>query len=165
LVIFFLSLYGQAGTNDKLIDFKLEDQFDKMHTRSDYAGKIIVIVGSDRKGSEYNSQWVESLWDSIKTDKLDSAVTFVGVANLGAVPFFMQSIVQGFFPEDTTKRILMDWDDMFAENYNFKDDHCNLAIFGKQDDLIAGFSVQNYDEKIFREILSNIKKSIQKGIK
>ena len=162
IVIGFVAVFTiniQAG-NNKLINFELKDQFDELHKKSDYVGKIIIIVGSDRKGTEFNSQWVEPLLDSLRINKLDSVVSFISVANLGSVPFFMQSIVQGFFPEDSTNRIIMDWDDLFADEYNFKEDHCNLLIFNFDSNLVFNYAVQDFNQQIFGKLLIKIEQSI-----
>ncbi|KAA3618307.1 MAG: hypothetical protein D8M58_20605 [Calditrichaeota bacterium] len=155
-----LPIYGYQSEN--LIDFKIKDQFDKVHEKSDFSDKIVVIVGSDREGSKYNDLWVKAILDSLEKNNTGKHVSFIGVADLSAVPFFMRGIVQGFFPSDTTKRILMDWDGEFAETYKFKEEHCNIAIFGKNEKFVSKYPVQKFENKIFEQILNDLRKLFSK---
>jgi hypothetical protein len=156
--LMFMNL--NAGENKQLIDFEMEDQFDAIHKRSDYKTKVIIIVGSDRKGSDYNPLWVNPLVDSLKAENIFDKVSIIGVAELGSVPFFMRGIVQGFFPDDTTNRILMDWDSAFAEEYAFVEDQSNLAVFGPGDKLLYQTAVTEFDPTVFKQFYGEIKRII-----
>ena len=41
----------------QLIDFEIEDQFKNVHRRSDVLGSIVLLIGSDEDGSNFNVAW------------------------------------------------------------------------------------------------------------
>ncbi len=127
------AVFSQDST---LIDFKIKDQFDRVYTENSWPDSIIVIIGSDRKGSEFSGTWSGAIKDSLKNEPGFERVKFVGLSDLRGVPFFLKGFVRGKFPKDPANWVLMDWKGRFPKAYQFKKDHCNILIFDKQRQLI-----------------------------
>lgn len=51
LLIIFSPLAAQEST---LIEFKLKDQFDREYSSESWQGNILIVIGSDREGSQYS---------------------------------------------------------------------------------------------------------------
>ena len=131
LIFIFFIQFSYAGPVDSLINFQLKDQFGKNYSNEDFQNTTIVLIGSDKEGSQYNEEWITAIVDSLGY-KLDwTNLVFIGVADLRGVPFFLKPFVPGFFPDEKEKWILMDWDGEFAQAYNFREDFCNILIFNK----------------------------------
>ena len=89
-----------AATELQLIDFEIKDQFESAHTQQELKGRILIVVGADRKGKEFSDVWVEVVRDTLEsTNRLDS-VLLVSVANVKGVPFFVKGKVKKMFPSD-----------------------------------------------------------------
>ena len=157
-IIFFLLLSPLlAQEADSLINFTLEDQFDRVHQRSDYEGKITILFCSDRDGSKYNDDWAEPIADSLKVFNLYDKVEFIGLADLGNVPYLMRSFVRSMMPkEDNQHPILLDWDGLFSESYNFVEAHSNLIIFDHNFNKISQKALREVKPDTLRDIVEII---------
>ena len=145
-----------AQENNTLINFELKDQFDVEHKHSDYFGKVVILVGSDRGGSQYNHNWILPLIDSLKSHGVYDSTAFIGVADLRAVPFFLRFMVYGFMKEHNPEDpVLMDWDGDFAERYNFVKDHCNVVVFDKANKKVIQEAVKELDTTVFNNLLDS----------
>ncbi|MCK4826054.1 hypothetical protein KA005_60460 [bacterium] len=113
----------------KLISFEIEDQFDRVYTENSWQDSILIIVGSDKDGSQYNPIWGKAIYDTLQKELPELPVKQVGLADVSGVPFFLKGFVRGKFPEEPEKWVLMDWDGTFAESYNFVEEECNILIF------------------------------------
>lgn len=127
------AIFPQDST---LIDFKIKDQFGRTYTADSWPDSIIVIIGSDRKGSEFSGTWSGAIKDSLKNEPGFDRVKFVGLSDLRGVPFFLKGYVRGKFPKEPDNWVLMDWKGRFPEAYQFKEDHCNILIFDAHRQLI-----------------------------
>ena len=153
-----LFLVRSSAQDSTLISFNLEDQFDQKYTEEDFAGKIIILVGSDKEGSQYNERWSVAIHDSLQARGVQDSVTFLAVANVKGVPRLFRGMVKGRFPRDHGQSILLDWKGRFAESYQFHPDVSNLLLFDKEGNLIHRMEGRELDQrklKLFtRQILS-----------
>jgi len=113
---FILTPITELSQEKKLISFELEDQFDREYTEKSWQDSILIFVGSDQGGSEYNPIWTKAIYDTLQKELPELPVRQVGIADLNSVPFFLTGIVRGMFPDDTTRWALMDWDGIFSES-------------------------------------------------
>ena len=108
--LFFLpSAYELHSQEKELIPFELKDQFDRVYRGRDYGGHIVVLVGSDKDGSQYNGKWSRAIHESLRGEPNLDHVRFLGMADLRGVPFFLKGYVKGKFPRDKDQWVLMDW--------------------------------------------------------
>lgn len=154
LLIIFSPLAAQEST---LIEFKLKDQFDREYSSESWQGNILIVIGSDREGSQYNERWGEAIHKALADSPGFSHVQFVGVADLRGVPFFLKGFVKGKFPEDRSKWLLMDWKGIFAQSYQFKDDVSNIVIFAPGGERLLQKTVTELDPDILDEIVQTVK--------
>ena len=123
------------GTKQRtLIEFEIEDQFREKHTHREFIGKALIVVGSNKGGKDYNEPWAETLRDSLDASGHD--VSFLGLADVRGVPFFLKGMIRGKFPKSRDRWALADWKGEFAKAYCFEKDHCNVLVFDPEGNLV-----------------------------
>ncbi len=157
LACFFHFPHAGWAQETKLISFELEDQFDREYTEKSWQDSILIFVGSDQGGSEYNPIWAKAIYDTLQKELPELPVRQVGIADLSGVPFFLTGIVEGMFPDDPAKWTLMDWDGIFSETYNFVEDVSNILIFDLRQVLVYQTSGKEIDRSKLTEILFILK--------
>lgn len=135
-----------------LIRFEIADQFDRPHSDADFRGRLLVLVGSDRKGSRYQGAWVRELRALIGERGSPDAVRLIEAADLRGVPFFVKGSVKRKFPSDERQWVLMDWKGMFARAYEFEPDACSVLLFDRGGELLHRAAGQDPDRKALAEI-------------
>lgn len=114
----------------RLIDFEMEDQFGAVHRRSDYEGRIVLMIGSDRNGSAYADAWRAALHDSLHTAPLyDEKVAYLPVTDVHGVPFFLKGMTRRRFSQEPDEWALIDWEGTFAKAYGWRDGVTNVVLF------------------------------------
>lgn len=144
-----------------LIDFELQDQFDSTYNQNSFDGKVILLLGADRGGSQFTGQWGSTLADSLIAREQIAGVKFVPLATLLGVPKLMKGMIKGFFPKEKQNWTLMDWDALFAGAYNFEAEKCNIVVFDVDKNLIMHKAVTEFDELTARAILDSISLSLE----
>ncbi len=153
ILIFLLSLFTwSSALETTLIDFELQDQFDSTFNQNSFDGKIVIIIGADRQGSKYTDQWGQALGDSLRTRNIDN-VQFVALATLTGVPGMMKGMVKGFFPKEKENWVLMDWQGVFADAFDFSAKKCNILVFDKEKKLLVNEPVTDFDKATAAAIL------------
>ena len=139
---------GDAERATRLIDFTAKDQLDRIHTDEDYAGRAVIIVGFDRKGSDYRDEWVAALRDSLpdSTGTPDSEI--LPVASLKGVPFFLKGFLKGKFPKEDSRWMLLDWKGQFTQAYRFASDSCSLLVFDVDGNLQCRATAARLDKEL-----------------
>jgi len=158
-VLFFLffDFFIVRAQTDHLIPFELSDQFDNVYTHEDFLNHIVVLTGSDRKGSQYNKEWGRAMYRALMHESIFIQIKWVGVADLGGIPFFLKGIVKNYFPEEKERWVLLDWDGEFAEAYKLQEDVSNIMIFDHQGSLVYQTTLTELDENKLDVILNNIR--------
>jgi len=126
-----------AAQPSELVQFEMKDQFDTVHSHGDYAGRILIVIGSDRRGSEFHDDWEVALRDSLNAGGSVANVAFLSVAEVRGVPFFLKGSVKGKFSRDPDEWILVDWKGFFAETYGFEPDATNMLLFAANGTLVS----------------------------
>jgi predicted transcriptional regulator len=111
-----------------LIPFKLEDQFGRTHTEAECAGRVTVVLGSDRAGSRYTAQWLTGVRDAMRGQARAERVRTFGVANVRGVPAFLRKLVTAALPKVADAEVLLDWDGRFATAYDFGEGCCTVLV-------------------------------------
>jgi len=153
-----LGLSGDlAAQMTTLIPFELEDQFEQVHRDSDYAGRILIVIGSDQGGSEFNAVWGSALTEALEEAEYFERIAFLPLADLTGVPFFIKGMVRGRFPTDPEQWVAMDWDGVFDEAYTFVDDSSNIFVFTPEGRLLQRAHGRELDETVLQSLLSPIR--------
>ena len=116
-----------------------------------------MVLGADRKGSQYTDQWGPTLADSLKKEGHIDSVEFVALANLQSVPGMMKGMVKGFFPKEKENWVLLDWDGEFDQAYDFVENKCNILLFDRERNLLVHEAVTDYNAETAERILNIIK--------
>lgn len=164
-VIIFLTvtaLFTLAQANEtRLIDFEMQDQFDSTYNQNSFDGKVIILLGADRKGSQFTGQWGSTLADSLIARGQIDSVKFVALATLQGVPKIMKGMVKGMFPKEKQNWTLMDWDGAFANAYDFEPEKCNIVVFDVEKNVVAQMVVTEYDASSAHVIVDAISLSME----
>jgi predicted transcriptional regulator len=106
-----------SGIGQKLPSFTMEDQYSKEVQSSAFKGKHLLLFIADRTGSKLTPNFTKVL-----EPKFRGKATFIAVANVSSVPFFLKGFIRGKFQENYTYTVLMDWKGLLWEHFSCKDD-------------------------------------------
>ena len=93
----------------QLVDFEIKDQFKNVHRRPDIQGKIVLLIGSEKDGSQFNEAWGKSIHNSLSDHPQYARISLLAHADLRGVPFFLKGYVRGKFPRNPDQYVLMVW--------------------------------------------------------
>jgi predicted transcriptional regulator len=147
----------------ELLDFELKDQFENPHRRSDVAGNIVLLIGSDRGGSQFNGAWGKAIHDSLSDHPRYDQISHLGYADLRGVPFFVKGVVRGKFPQDPDQWVLMDWNGTIAKAYDFAPKSANVLVFAPDGALVHHASGREPDEEIVRDVVTALRETLDEG--
>ncbi len=105
------------GIGQKIPSFTMEDQYSKEVQSSAFKGKHLLLFIADRAGSKLTPNFTKVL-----EPKYRGKATFIAVANVSSVPFFLKGFIRGKFQENYTYTVLMDWKGVLWEHFSCKDD-------------------------------------------
>ena len=140
----------------KLIRFEIQDQFDRPHTEREFNGRNVLFLCADRKGSQYQGQWLTALRDSLESRGHAESITVVEVADLRGVPFFIKGSVKKKFPKESTAWVLMDWKGSLAKAYDLEKGKCNIVLFDRSGGLMHKAAVEDLEVPVIEIILDQV---------
>ena len=146
-----------------LINFEIKDQFDRIHRYTAYIDNILIVIGSDNEGSQFNQRWSSVIHNSLKNDPGYERIAFLPVANVRGVPFLLKGFVKSKFPKEEDKWVLMDWEGDFAESYNFEEKSTNILVFDPNGKLAHRAHGRELEDDILEGILTTIREILRKG--
>lgn len=161
-IVFSGVVEGVDATEKKLMRFTMEDQFSKRYTEKDLAGKLILMMASDKGGSGYSEEWALAIQDYVAKMKDTKPVNVVACLQLSDIPEFLQGGIKRLMPREKEKRVLMDWKDAFIKPYGLVKNKCNILVFNKTGDLIYQVAVTKYKSSKAQDIAKVIAKEQQK---
>ncbi len=118
------------------MSFEMEDQFRNSHSDADFKGRVLVVIGGDRKGAAAAENWGKALARSLKPEIDSGRLSLVGLSNLKGVPFFLKAYVRGMFSKNPGDWALLDWKGQFADSYGFIPGNANVLVFDKEGALL-----------------------------
>lgn len=147
-----------AGAGEThLLDFELQDQFEAVHRRSDVEGTIVLLIGSDKGGSQFNQLWGKAIHDSLADHPRYSQISDLAYSDLRGVPFFLKGMIRGKFPEDPKHWVIMDWKGEVAKAYDFAPESSNVLVFAPDGALVHHISGQEPDDEDIQEVVSKLR--------
>lgn len=147
-----LSPVAVVAQGSALIDFEMTDQFDRPYRDSDYRGRILYVIGSDKGGSRFNGAWARAIFEALEQEHAAGDVASFGLADLRGVPFFIKGLVKGKFPQEEEKWVVMDWKGRFSKAYGFEPGSSNILVFAPDGRLVH----QAHGREVERQILEGI---------
>lgn len=160
LTVLALLAPALAQGDSTLIDFRIRDQFETVHTEAEFAGRVVLLIGSARPGSEYNPVWGAAIRDSLLTLGIVDSVRLLSVADLRGVPFFMKGFVRGKIPKDPQTPILTDWDGTLARHYRFNPETSNIFVFNREGRLLDRWAVLQLDPAVVAEVVAVLTEAV-----
>ena len=146
-----------SAQQSALVPFEMKDQFDRVHRHSDYADRILIVIGSDRSGSEFHDDWETALRDSLAADSSRVEIAFLSVAEVRGVPFFLKGTVKGKFSREEDEWILLDWGGLLAETYGFEPESTNILVFATDGTLVSHVHGRELDLEKLSAILAPLR--------
>jgi hypothetical protein len=144
-----MSLFA-GGIGQKIPSFTMEDQNAKEIQSSSLKGKHVLLFLADRAGSKLTPNWTKVL-----EPKYRNKATFVAVANVSSVPFFLKSFIRGKFKENYSYTVLMDWDGILWDHFSCKTDVTTVVHIDPQG--IAKFKISGTgSEKELSQLQSHL---------
>ncbi len=126
---------GLAASDSALAEFSLKDQFDNKHTHEDVAGAVVLLIGADGEGAQYNAAWSTEIKDALADHPNFGDLAELPYADLRGVPFFARGYVRGMMPEEPAAWVLMDWKGRLAKRFEFVRGEANVLVFAPDGQL------------------------------
>lgn len=160
IIILVLVLVGPTtthGQDSTLIDFEIKDQFGRVHSHQDYINRVVVVIGSDKDGSQFNGIWDEAIHDSLENHPEYGRIAFLALADVRGVPFFIKGIVKGKFPKERDKWVLLDWKGRFTKAYRFDPGSTNILVFAPGGRLMHRVHGRGLEVDVLRGIVTTVR--------
>ena len=153
LLLWLLGVGSEGQAVDLfLIDFEIEDQFGHKHRDDDWRGEVLLLIGSDKDGSQFDDTWTRAIQNSVTTIADVGSLRIVHVADVKGVPFFLKGTVRGKFPRDSAHPIILDWKGEFANAYDFEENKANILVFDRTGLLQHQLAVTEMDPLKMEEL-------------
>ena len=149
-----MTVWAQSPT---LIQFEMTDQFDEVHRNVDYEGRVLYVIGSDAKGSEFSGSWGKAIYDALEEDEGIENLAALPLANLKSVPFFLKGTIKKKFPQEQDEWVLMDWKGQFAKAYDFEPRSTNILIFAPDGTLVHQAHGQEVEQDVLDGIVAKLR--------
>lgn len=146
-----------------LLDFEIRDQFNNVHRRSDVQGVIVLLIGSDRDGSQFNEAWGEAIHNSLSDHRQYARVSVLAYADLRGVPLFLRAYVRRKFPQEADNYVLMDWKGIIANAYNFAPKSSNVLVFAPSGALVHHATGREPSDEALIGVLSSMRKLLDEA--
>ena len=157
-IVMALVASASSGTDAKeLVDFELENQFGRVHRRSDVQGTIVLSNGSDKGGSQFNGAWSKAIHDSLGDHPRYDRISHLAYADLRGLPFFMRGFVRRKFPQDSDRWVLMDWKGILARTYELTPESSNVLVFASDGTLVHHESGREPDAESVRQLVAALR--------
>lgn len=143
------------GIGQKIPSFTMEDQYSKEVQSSAFKGKHLLLFIADRAGSKLTPNFTKVL-----EPKYRGKATFIAVANVSSVPFFLKGFIRGKFQENYSYTVLMDWKGVLWEHFSCKDDVTTVVYIdpaGIAKFKLSGTGTDKELEQIQTYLESNLK--------
>jgi hypothetical protein len=105
----------------------LRDQFGSATTLASPPNVPVVVLASDRKGSDAAGRWQRVFRDA----SAGGAVRVLSVADLWGAPRLVRGLIRGQMPRDTAARVLLDWDGALGRPVRGADRPLVAAAYGR----------------------------------
>ncbi|NNM32235.1 MAG: hypothetical protein HKO53_04180 [Gemmatimonadetes bacterium] len=164
-LVAFLFLLGvspagaQAPDPSQLIEFRMKDQFKNEHTDEPYRTGVVLLIGSDKGGSEYNTRWGEAIHNRMLGVPGMDDIKILAVADVRGVPFFMKGYVRGKFPKEPEKWALTDWKGRFAQTYHWEKDSSNIMVF-VDGELRLKVAAREVESEIMGQVVESLREAL-----
>jgi len=132
---------------ERLPEFELEDQFEDERTQDDVLGTVSVLIWADRDAREWSDDWRDMLTAALRGQVEGDLVQIRGWAHTKGAPFFVKGRIRGSFPEEPERWAVLDWDGVFEEHFEPREEHVTVFVFDREGCLVARESGQEVEAR------------------
>jgi len=128
LLVPLVAAAGEGGgtlINSRFPEFVLQDQYDKQVATRQWEGRTVILIASDKEGSEQNPAWVKAI-----RERYGERIVLQGIADVRSVPFFLKNRIKKKFQKDR-ESILLDWDGVVFTSCGLKKNAPNIILIDK----------------------------------
>jgi hypothetical protein len=161
LVALLASTGALADDEPPLLSYSIEDQFGRTHTEAACDGAVRVVLGGDRKGSEYVGEWGPRLHRSLGREIDQGLVCSIGFAHLKGAPFFVRRKIIDSFPRNPEAWTLLDWKGHFVRTWGGQKKAANLFVFDRDGRLAMQIALTEYDQAIFDRVVAAVRAELE----
>jgi hypothetical protein len=116
-------------------DLVLRDQYEKEFRVSASRGEILLLVCGDRTGSDFTGNYTEAVRNRFESNG-SLPLRIIPVANLSAVPSFLQAMVKKRFTGTNQSgqpklAILLDWEGDLERLFGFTEEMANVYLIDR----------------------------------
>ena len=154
--LLLLGAVAAAAQTETLIEFELRDQFERVHRDSDFAGRVLYVIGSDKDGSRFNGPWAKAISGALGDRDRARLATF-GLADVSGVPFFLRGFVKGKFPQERERWVLLDWKGRFRRAYGFEAGSANVLAFAADGRLAYRFDARQVEPAMLAGFVAKLR--------
>jgi hypothetical protein len=108
----------------------LRDQFGGTTTLASPPGAPVVVLASNREGSDAAARW-ERQFRAATAGSMAGVVRVLSVADLRGAPRLVRGLIRGQMPKDTARRVLLDWDGALGRPVRGADRPLVAAAYGR----------------------------------
>ena len=157
LIGLFLSV-GDVDAADlkRIMIFEMEDQDGKKRTHKDLMGKIVMVIGADKEGSEYTKAWIMAIQKGLDEHEDAEPVEVIPAPQLGSVPKLMRGTVKKFIAKDAERWLLLDWESKFTKAYGLKPGTANIVLFDAKGNVIHKIAKKKVEPKLVEKIIEEV---------
>ena len=136
----------------ELIEFRIEDQFEREHTREEILGAPVVLSWADRDGHDFVDEWEDALVEALD----GRTVEHRAIAHVKGVPGWIPGLkgrIRGSFSEDPARWALLDWEGAFADAYEPTEGQVTVFVFDASGCLRTRVSAQHPEPALVRAVV------------
>jgi hypothetical protein len=164
LIAVLAAAAARADDGPPPLRYAIEDQFGVTHTEAECRGAVTVLLGGDRKGSEYIDDWSSALQRAMRAELEKGSVCTVGFAHLKGAPFFVRKKIVDSFPKDEGAWTLLDWKGHMVKTWGGEKKAANLYIFDGNGRFVVHEALRGFDKGQFDGIERTIRETVGGGI-
>lgn len=136
------------------IHFRLADQFEAEHDSADLAGRVVLVIASDRGAQDLNRAWGDALRLALAEDIEAGRAAVVPVAHLKGVPGPLRKGVRSRLPQDPGRWILLDWKGEIDAAYELQKGASNILMFGIDGGLATRIAATEFHEAQLQHLVA-----------
>jgi hypothetical protein len=152
LIVFCAAAFGRPV--EKLIDFELTDQHEKLRRYRFPKLKVTIMTISDDKGSGQLKAWIQRIY--IHYGK---RIDIDGIADVSTIPAPFRGMFRRAFKKELAYSVMLDWNGSVVRQFGYKAGVANLYVVDRQGRIGMWLSGAISDDG-FRELTREIDQAI-----
>jgi hypothetical protein len=149
-----LILAAAVRAQQPLIEFRIEDQFQREHTHEEFAGQAVLLLWADRKGHDHVDAWKHALRARLAARIESGTLNLRGVAHVAGAPFFVKARIRKKFDREPRAWALLDWKGVVRDAYRPPEEQVTLLLFDREHRLAWRQSATSLDSALLDSVVA-----------